>query len=92
MFERLVVSAQALQNEPEEEMGLGERAVDGERPAQDRFGRVHIAFLNLRARDVHPPIGISRIDPRHFIKCGCRALEIALQQQANPVIVPSLPH
>ena len=73
-------------------MGFGERAVDRERLAQNRFGRVHVAFLNLRARDVHPPIGVTRIDLRHFFKRRRRALKIALQQQADPVIVPSLPH
>jgi hypothetical protein len=50
-----------------------------------------ISFLHCCAPDIHPAIGILRIDLRDSFE-GCRrTAEIALQKQTYSIVVPALP-
>ena len=90
MVERLAVIPDALQHEPEEEMRLRELAVHRQRLPQHRLGAFHVAFLQTRTADVDPSVRVARLHLRDLQERGFGALEVALEQQADAVVVPAL--
>jgi hypothetical protein len=57
--------------------------------AQHRLGAVHVAFLQTRAADVHPPSAYPGSISVTLRERRFGALEVALQQQADAVVVPA---
>ena len=48
-----------------------------------------VTFLNKGAGDVHPAVGVLGINLRHQFERPRRALQIALQEQPDAVIIPA---
>ena len=63
----------------------------GQRFLEHGAGALHVAFLHGAAADVHPAIGIVGIGLSHLLERRGRSLQIALQEQADSIIVPALP-
>ena len=61
-----------------------------ERLLDVRLGGLGLAFLNQRARDVHPAVGIPRLGFGDALEGVLGAFEIALEQQADAPVVPAL--
>ena len=64
--------------------------IEAERARERLLRPRHVALLQLRPGNIHPAVGVRRIDLGHAAKAADGALEIALQQQPDAVIVPSL--
>src|SRR5438132_12482277 len=58
---------------------------------QNRTRAIHIAFLDGGATNVDPAVRILRINFRDSLESDFCAFQIALQQQANAVVIPALP-
>ena len=88
MFEGFVVAAKALQRRAEKIVRSRQLRVQFQSVPQRLFGCRHIAFLQLRSRDIHPTVRIRRIDLGHPREAANGTLQVALQQQPDAVIVP----
>ncbi len=91
-LDRLVVPAERLHGGPEEVMRLGQTRRELQRGLEHRDRRGHLALLKPGARDVHRAVGVTRIHRDDVHERGLGSLEIALEEQADPVVVPALPH
>ena len=73
-----------------EEMNTAERVVAGRCLGDERLRRVGLSFLDERARDVQPAVRVLGLGFGHLLERELRALEVALQQQADAPVVPAL--
>src|SRR5579883_2977481 len=89
-FERAVVVAAGLLHHGQEEFGAREVRRKRQRFLQIRARRFGLAFLNQRARDVDPAIGVRGLGFGNALEGVLRAFEIALEQHADAPIVPAL--
>ena len=89
-LERLVVLALRLLDHRLEEPRAAEVRVDSHRLLDKRARGFGLAFLNQRARHVHPAVGVFRLGLGDFAEGVLRALQIALQQQPDAPVVPAL--
>ena len=71
-------------------MSLRQIRIDLQGVAQDLLGFFHVALLDLRSGDVHPAVSIPRLHLGDFQEGRFRSLQVSLQQQAYPVVVPTL--
>ncbi len=68
-----------------------ELGLEGQCLLQYHSGAAGIAFLHQGAADVHPAVGILRIDVCDFLKCRFGALQVTLQEKSDAVIIPARP-
>ncbi len=90
--ERLVVAARLLSAVPRKKCVLASAGSIASALPQHLLGAGHVAFLEARARDVDPAVGVAGLHLRHFEERGFRRLQIPLQQQPDAVVVPALAH
>ena len=91
VFQRFVVAAEGAQRRAEKEMRAREVGREGQRALEQRDRGFHFALLQQDPRRVHRPVGIVGVDGRHPAEGRLGPAQVALQQQADAVVVPALP-
>src|ERR1019366_3475709 len=87
----LVVVSRGLEQRSVEKVGSRQLRVERQRFLKNGASARYVAFLQGGASDVHPAIGILGIRFGNFLERRLRRFQIALQQQTDTVIVPTLP-
>ncbi len=72
---------------------MGTRKVwsERQRALQHLASPCEITLDHARAPDIDPPVRIVRSDPGHGRERGFGALQVSLQEQADPIVVPTHP-
>src|SRR5262245_25478191 len=91
MAPRFFVFAFGAQHTGEEIVGACETGRNFKRAFKNSPPAFDVPFLHSHTSKIDPTIGISGINPGYLLECLPSALEIALQEEANPVIVPARP-
>src|SRR5439155_5693791 len=91
MSDRAVVLAFFFESAGVEVVGARQLRADGERFLQDLARADSVSFLKEGTANVGPTVGILRIGFRDFLEGRSGGFQIALQEQADAVIVPARP-
>src|SRR5437660_6794707 len=91
MSDRAVVLTVFFESAGVEVVGARQLRADGERFLQDLARADGVSFLKEGTANVGPTVGILRIGFRDFLKGRGGRFQIALQEQADAVIVPARP-
>ena len=87
MRERFVVEPLGLQRQSIEVVSFGQVGCARQSLVEHRLRPFGVAFLDADARDIDPSVGVIGVELRHGDESFLGGFEIALKQQANPVIV-----
>ena len=71
-------------------MGAREIGIELEGLLEHGLRGIRVPFLHPRAGDIHPPVGVFRIELRDRSKGALGSLQVALQEQSDPIVVPAL--
>ena len=86
-----VVVAVFLQRARVKEIRARKLRIDRQRFLQHFSCPGGIALLHQDAADIGPAIGIPRIGVGNFLECRGRSFQIALQEEADSIVIPTRP-
>src|SRR5262245_36165534 len=87
----LLVFAFGAQHTGEEIVATGQIGSDLQSALQKSTSSFDVALLHRDASQVYPAIGIGGVDPGDLLERLAGALQVALQEESNPIIVPPCP-